>query len=235
MGTFRESITEKDKEWISRQKVYFVSTAPLAKNGHVNVSPKGYDSLRIVDSNRVLLLDGRGSGCETVAHLRENGRITVMMTAFEGGPRIMRLFGLGKVHEPGSPEFETLFEQYYSEEWKDPEKHKVVRTIIDIDVTLVGQACGFSIPLMEYKADRDTFIKYNARRSKEQLLESLIEDNTTSIDGIPSYLNNTNPGAAAKLKQTLGEYLVGEVLPWLGGAVLGASITLAIVKSAYIQ
>ncbi|KAJ1815226.1 hypothetical protein LPJ75_002445, partial [Coemansia sp. RSA 2598] len=95
MGTFRQALSDSDKEWIRKQKVYFVSTAPLSKSGHVNASPKGYDTLRILDSNRIVFLDGRGSGCETISHLRENGRITVMLCAFEGPPRIMRLFGTG--------------------------------------------------------------------------------------------------------------------------------------------
>ncbi|KAJ2167688.1 hypothetical protein GGH16_003853, partial [Coemansia sp. RSA 560] len=124
MGSFRDALTESDQEWIRKQKVYFVATSPQGSDGHVNTSPKGYDSLRILNSKRIVLLDGRGSGCETISHLRENGRITIMMCAFEGGPRIMRLFGRGVVYEPGQPEFDELFEEHFASEWRDPDRFK---------------------------------------------------------------------------------------------------------------
>ncbi|KAI9500985.1 hypothetical protein BX070DRAFT_240200 [Coemansia spiralis] len=203
MGAFRQALTKSDKEWVAKQKVFFVASAPLQKGGHVNVSPKGYSSLRILDDNRVIFLDGRGSGCETISHLRENQRITIMMCAFDGPPRIMRLFGKGSVYEPGSAEFDELFEKHYAEEWKDPGKFKFVRSIIDVQVHLVGQSCGFAVPFMEYKSDRSTLVEHHKNKTKEMQSKSRIRDNSFSIDGIPSFLEGTSPGpTAAKRKMT---------------------------------
>ncbi|KAJ2333096.1 hypothetical protein GGI00_002491 [Coemansia sp. RSA 2681] len=231
MGAFREALTDSDREWIGKQKVYFVSTAPLDKGGHVNLSPKGYDSMCILSGTRLLLLDGRGSGCETISHLRENKRITVMLCAFEGNPRIMRLFGTGAVYEPGSPEFDALFEEHYSAEWKDPGRFNFVRSIIDVKLHLVGQSCGFAVPFMDFKAERSTLVDYMKNKSADSLAASCIRDNTLSLDGIPSFLNGTDPSAAARKRSLAG--LADHVLPWVGGAALGAAIALAATKHAF--
>ncbi|KAJ1667355.1 hypothetical protein IW140_000930 [Coemansia sp. RSA 1813] len=230
MGSFRTALTDADKAWIGKQKVYFVATAPLEKDDHVNLSPKGYSSMHIVGDNRVILLDGRGSGCETISHLRENKRITVMLCAFDGPPRIMRLFGNGTVHEPGSTQFEELFQEHYAEDWNDPNKFKFVRSIIDIQVHLVGQSCGYAVPFMEYKSDRKTLVEHLGKKTKEKLDTSRINDNTFSIDGIPSFLDGTSPGGVAAKRKA--NSIVEVLLPWVGGAALGASVAAAVLKSA---
>ncbi|KAJ2863333.1 hypothetical protein GGI22_001981 [Coemansia erecta] len=230
MGSFRMALTDADKEWIAKQKVYFVATAPLDKNGHVNLSPKGYLSMQIVGDNRIILLDGRGSGCETISHLRENQRITIMMCAFDGPPRIMRLFGNGAVSEPGSTQFEELFQKHYAEEWDDPNKFKFVRSIIDIQVHLVGQSCGYAVPFMEYKSDRKTLVEHQSKKTKEKLDTSRVRDNTFSIDGIPSFLDGTAPGKAAAKRKASG--IIRAILPWVGGAALGAGVAAAVFKNA---
>ncbi|KAJ2503150.1 hypothetical protein GGI11_007660 [Coemansia sp. RSA 2049] len=229
MGTFREALTDADKAWIAKQRVYFVATAPLEKDGHVNLSPKGYSSMRVVGDNRIILLDGRGSGCETIAHVRNNQRITIMMCAFDGPPRIMRLFGKGVVYEPGSASFEELFKEHYAEDWEDPDSFKFVRSIIDIQVHLVGQSCGYAVPFMEYKSERKTLVEHQSKKTKEKLDISRARDNTFSIDGIPSFLDGTSPGKAA-LKRRAGT-IVDALLPWAGGAALGAGVAVAIFRN----
>ncbi|KAJ2355847.1 hypothetical protein IWW50_001988 [Coemansia erecta] len=231
MGSFRDALSESDQEWIAKQKVFFLATAPQGSNGHVNTSPKGYDSLRVLDSNRIVLLDGRGSGCETISHLRENGRITIMMCAFEGPPRIMRLFGRGVVHEPGTPEFDALFEQHFAAEWRDPDRFKFVRSIIDVQLELVAQSCGFAVPLMDYKDERITLVNYQRNKSDEARARSRVENNSVSIDGIPSYLEGTDAGLALTKRRVSS--VVNALLPWAGGAALGAALAVAAARSAF--
>ncbi|KAJ1966361.1 hypothetical protein GGI12_000141 [Dipsacomyces acuminosporus] len=227
MGSYRKGLSEGDKGWIRKQKMFFVATAPLKAGGHVNASPKGYDCFRILDDNRVIFLDGRGSLCEMIAHLRENKRITVMFCAFEGAPKIMRLYGTGAVHEPGTREFDALFEEHYADEWKDPGKFKFVRSIIDIKVYLVGQSCGYAVPNMEYKSDRSTLTDIYAKRSDELIAKKRLECNSISLDGIPSYLEGTDPGPWVKNKLVK---LADSAAPWVGGAAIGAALALAVVR-----
>ncbi|KAJ1719912.1 hypothetical protein LPJ53_005399 [Coemansia erecta] len=233
MGSFTDTLSDADIEWIHKQKVYFVSTAPLAKNGHVNASPKGYDSLRVLANDRMLMLDGRGSGCETIAHLRENARITVMMCAFEGPPRIMRFFGTAVVYEPGQPEFERLFAEHYAADWDSPDRLKFVRSIIDMRLHRVGKSCGFAVPFMEFQKERPTLVDYYKNKSDEVLASKSDRDNSFSIDGIPSYLAGTRsaPSGVSTIKRSVAS-AAGAMLPWVGGAAVGAAIALAAVRNA---
>jgi len=139
--------------WIPQQKVFWVATAPLTGNGLVNVSPKGVDgSFRLVNANRVWYEDLTGSGVETVAHVRENGRITVLFNAFEGPPRIARLYGKGTVYEFGTPEYEALL---------PPEKRQIgSRSIIMIDVFKVSTSCGYAVPFFTYKGPRNRLLNF---------------------------------------------------------------------------
>ncbi|KAF9004552.1 hypothetical protein BDQ17DRAFT_1240829 [Cyathus striatus] len=147
MGKLFDEIPAAQISWIQRQKIFWVATAPLAEDGHVNVSPKGYEgSFHIVDNQKVWYEDLSGSGAETIAHLRDNGRITIMFVAFEGPPEIIRLFGRGTVYEFGTPEYEELLPL---------EKRKAgSRAVIVVDVHKVGASCGFSIPFFDYKCER---------------------------------------------------------------------------------
>ena len=147
--------------------MFFVATAPSGGDGHVNLSPKGYDTLRILDANRVAYLDLTGSGVETISHLRENGRITLMACAFTGNPRISRLYGRGSVHPFGSPEFDALAPHF-------PELPGR-RSIIEIAVDRVTTSCGEAVPLMDLVDDRDRLARMGheeGRRRHHRVLGS---------------------------------------------------------------
>src|SRR3954454_15558692 len=124
-------------QWWREQPMFFVATAPSGADGHVNLSPKGHDTLRVLAADRVAYLDLTGSGVETIAHLRENGRVTLMACAFTGNPRISRLYGKGRVHPLGSPEFNTLASEF-------PELPGR-RSIIEVDVERVTTSCGYAV------------------------------------------------------------------------------------------
>jgi hypothetical protein len=180
VGRTYDAITDELAAWIGRQHMFFVATAPSGEAGHVNVSPKGpIGSLRVLDDHTVAYLDLVGSGAETVAHVRDNGRICLMFCAFEGPPRILRLHGTAAVLPVGAIDFPDLGEL--------PEQQ---RKVIRVDVHRVATACGFGVPLMDYAGERD-----NARRWAEGKLAqggpAALEDykaekNTTSIDGLPA-------------------------------------------------
>src|SRR3954466_4539719 len=148
MGKVFDEIDEKLAAGIGRQRMFFVGTAPSGADGHVNVSPKGpIESLRILDPHTVAYLDVIGSGAETIAHLRENGRIVVMLCAFEGPPRILRLHGRGEVLEPGDPRFEDLIAPCGVDDPALPESR---RAVIVGDVDRVADSCGYGVPLLSY-------------------------------------------------------------------------------------
>jgi hypothetical protein len=145
MARTYEQIDEHMREWIARQPMFFVASAPLAADGHVNVSPKGPGgSLRVLGPDRVAYLDLVGSGAETIAHLRENGRIVVMFCAFDGPPRIVRLHGHGEVVLPGDPCYEPLLAEAAFEEPTVPEAR---RAIVLVEVARIGSSCGYGVPL----------------------------------------------------------------------------------------
>ncbi len=179
MGALLDEITDDLAKWISKQPMFFVATAPSGDDGHVNVSPKGLAGLAILGPHRCAYLDLTGSGVETIAHLRENGRVTIMFCAFEGPPRISRLQGHGTVHLLGSPEFAALAQHF-------PEVPGA-RAIIDIDVTRVSTSCGFGVPRMEVVGSRDDLIKWAARKGDHGLAEYRATRNARSIDGLPGY------------------------------------------------
>ena len=169
------SISPELAEWLRAQKMFFVATAPA--DGHVNLSPKGYDSFRMLDANRVAYLDLTGSGIETVAHVRENGRITIMFCAFSGNPDIVRLYGNGTVHELGSAEFDELAPHF--------EMMPGARAIIDVAVTRVSTSCGYAVPLMDYVSDRDRLLDWERAKGEDALVEYRANKNAVSIDGLP--------------------------------------------------
>jgi len=173
-----DSIDAKMAGWISLQKVFFVATAPLSADGHVNTSPKGGDAFRVLGPLEAAYQDYTGSGAETAAHLRENGRIVIMFCAFEGPPKIVRLHGKGTVLTPGSPRFAELSALF-------PE-NPGTRAIIHIAVERVSDSCGYSIPYFDYREPRDTLDKWAATKGGEGLAEYRALKNSTSIDGLPS-------------------------------------------------
>lgn len=181
MGKVIEEITPELERWIAKQRLFFVSTAPLAGDGLINNSPKGMDSLRILGPKQLAYLDLTGSGVETIAHLRENGRITVMFCAFEGPPKIVRIHGIGQVALPNNPEFNSLKNRF-------PDIAGV-RSIIRIDAVRVSSSCGYSVPKFDYVGERDALVRWAEGKGDEGLADYRRTKNTTSIDGLPGLTN----------------------------------------------
>jgi hypothetical protein len=177
MGKTYESIEPRIEEFIRRQPLFFVATAPLSREGLVNLSPKGLDTLAILDPHTVAYLDLVGSGIETVAHLHENGRIVFMFCAFEGPPLIVRLHGRGEVLEPGQPGFEELRARFPSFESD--------RAIIRVRVERVSDSCGYGVPLLHYEGERSQLTDWAERKGPEGLKRYRDEHNARSLDGLP--------------------------------------------------
>ncbi len=175
-------ITSELRDFILRQHLFFVASAPLSPEGHVNISPKGLESLCILSPHRVAYLDLVGSGNETSAHLRENGRITFMFCAFDGNPNILRLYGNGTTVLPGHPEWEMLSQHFMLKDYAG------ARQIIVADITRVQTSCGFGVPLFEYHGERDQFYKWVEKKGPEEIQAYAQEHNRTSLDGLPTEL-----------------------------------------------
>jgi predicted pyridoxine 5'-phosphate oxidase superfamily flavin-nucleotide-binding protein len=171
------TIDESAKKFIEAQPVFFVGSAPLDATGHVNVSPKGLDTLRILGPTTVAYLDLTGSGIETVSHLKENGRIVLMFCAFEGPPKILRVHGRGRVVEPGQARFAELASHF-------PE-YPGARSIILVDVTRVADSCGFGVPLFELKGQRTQLPAWACKKGPDGLKAYRQEKNRAGIDGQP--------------------------------------------------
>jgi len=176
MGKVLQEISTDLAEWIRAQPMFFVATAPSGDGGHVNVSPKGLAGLAILGPHRVAYLDLTGSGVETIAHVNENRRITIMLCAFDGPPRIVRLHGTGTVHAVGSAEFDALAPEFAA--------LPGARAIIEIDVARVSSSCGFGVPRMEVVGERDELLKWAARKGDDGIADYQRERNATSIDGL---------------------------------------------------
>jgi hypothetical protein len=176
MGKVYERLDDDLAAFLGRQHVFFVGTAPDSPDGHLNVSPKGLDTFRILGPDTVAYLDLTGSGIETVAHLRQNGRITLMFCAFEGRPQIVRLYGQGRVVEPGDPGWDELIARF-------PD-YPGARSVVVVDVERVADSCGFAVPLYEYRGERSQLIDYAARKGPEGLEAYRAEKNRASIDGV---------------------------------------------------
>jgi hypothetical protein len=155
-----------------------VATSPLDASGHVNLSPKGLDSLRILDPTTVAYLDYVGSGAETIAHLRENGRVVLMLCAFEGAPKILRLHGRGNVLEPQDPDYAQL-RGLFPELMPD-------RSIIRIGLDRISDSCGYAVPCYAYEGERSRLPEWTGRKSASELAEYQKEKNRVSVDGLPA-------------------------------------------------
>lgn len=165
------------RSFIQAQPVFFVATAPLDAAGHVNLSPKGLDTFRIFDPKTVAYLDIFGSGVETIAHLRENGRIVLMFCAFQGPPKILRLHGQGRVIEPHESEFAGLQANFPVREG--------TRAIIVIELDRISDSCGYGVPLLKYESDRIELPVWCHKRGEKGLKIYRKEKNRQSIDGLP--------------------------------------------------
>lgn len=177
MASAGRELDAETQRFISSQRLFFVATAPLAANGHVNVSPKGLDSFRILGPGAVAYLDFVGHGAETMAHVRENGRIVFMFCAFEGKPQIVRVHGRGRVLEPGDAGFTEVRQHFPSAGG--------VRSIIAAEVTRVARSCGFGVPLFEFSQDRAELPRWVEQKGPQKLEEYQRQHNTASIDGLP--------------------------------------------------
>lgn len=182
MGKAFDRITEELHAFIEKQHMFFVATAPLAGDGHVNVSPKGMDSFRILGENRVGYVDLTGSGNETSAHITENGRITFMFCAFEGAPNIVRLYGTGQTILPDTPEWDAIIGHFPT--------HLSTRQIIVADIHRTSSSCGYSIPFFDYQGERETLKKYWDVKGEDALPDYWQKKNAASIDGIVTPLGN---------------------------------------------
>lgn len=178
MGKEQEYITEDHRTFIENQRMFFVCTAPLSAEGHINLSPKGFDCFRVLSPTRVGYLDIVGSGNETSAHLFENGRLTFMFCAFDGPPKILRLYGRGKTVLPGDGEWNELSKQFTL--------LPATRQIIVADIFMVKSSCGFGVPLYDYTGERDHAFEWAEKKGKDGLEEYKKEKNRVSIDGLPA-------------------------------------------------
>ena len=176
MGNVHESITDELKEFAESQPMFFVATAP-SEGGHVNVSPKGLESVVVLGPHEVAYIDRTGSGVETIAHVQQNGRITLMFCAFKGGPNIVRFAGKGEVIWPDDERFVGLEARF--------PPTPAVRAIIRIDVDRVSDSCGYGVPIMEFKNDRRALDGWAANKTLDDISAYQQQKNTTSIDGIP--------------------------------------------------
>lgn len=178
MGRTYQSISAELHSFIAAQSVFFVATAPRADDGHVNVSPKGLDTFAVLDEASVAYLDLTGSGNETAAHVLENGRITVMFCAFSGPPRILRLYGRGRIVLPDHAEWAQLRRRFGAVPGE--------RQIVVVDVQRIQVSCGFGVPLMDEVGARDTLVRWAERKGEAGLEAYRAEKNAVSIDGLPT-------------------------------------------------
>jgi pyridoxamine 5'-phosphate oxidase-like protein len=177
MAQVFDGIDDDLSTWLRQQRVFFVATAPRGDDGHINVSPKGLDSFDVIDERTVAYLDLTGSGVETIAHVRENGRITLMFCAFEGAPRIVRLQGRGRVHLPGSPDFERLVGRFPT--------YAGARSIIVIELDRIADSCGYGVPLYAYNGERRALEAWADKKGPDGLVEYRATRNAVSIDALP--------------------------------------------------
>lgn len=178
MGKIHDGLSDRLREFIAAQPVYFVATAP-ERGGHVNVSPKGYaDTFTVIDDTTVAYLDLHGSGSESIAHIRDNGRVTIMFCAFSGPPKVLRLYGTGRVVTPADNDYADLLKRFGP--------HPGVRAIIVVSCDRIADSCGFAVPLMEYAGDRPLLDEWATRKGVRGLRDYRVKHNRESIDGLPA-------------------------------------------------
>ncbi len=207
MGKIYEKVDGRLREFVDRQPVFFVGTAPLAADGHVNISPRGIvGTFGMLDEHRFAWLDGTGSGSETIAHLRDNGRITVMFCAFDGPPKIVRFHGTGRVvsrYDEGYDELAARFTDIPG-----------ARAVVVVDIERISDSCGYGVPLMTLEGERDLIQPYFERKGDEGSADYRRRKNRTSLDGLPAFDDDpvdewsTLDGLAA-IRQRMGAQLPG--------------------------
>jgi len=176
VGKKYPEISKKHQEFIQAQQMFFVATAP--KSGHLNLSPKGLDTFHILNSNKVLWLNYTGSGNETAAHLLDDNRMTIMFCAFEGAPKILRLYGHARAIHPRDDDWEALLNRF-------PDTAGT-RQLIEMDVELVHTSCGFGVPLYSYAGQRDTLTDWIEKKGEDGIAQYWEDKNCQSLDGKPT-------------------------------------------------
>ena len=180
MGKVHDGIDDRLREFIEAQQVFFVGTAPSGSEGHVNVSPKGLaDTFRVVDEHTIAYLDLTASGAETIAHLRDNGRIVVMLCSFDRSPNVVRLHGHGRVV--------GLYDEEYADWAARFPDNPAARAVIVVHVTRVSSSCGYALPLLDPVAERDILTPNMERRGAEGIVEYRRKNNRVSIDGLQAF------------------------------------------------
>ncbi len=177
MGKLFDEIDDTLATWIEAQPLWFVATAPLAEDGHVNVSPRGHDTLSVLGPRRVAWVDYTGSGVETIAHLRENGRICLMFVSYDVRPRIVRLHGTGSVLLPG----ETGFDEVVARHPANPS----TRAVIAVDVSRISDSCGWGVPVMDVREERELIRLQAEKKGPDGMADYRRQKNAVSIDGLP--------------------------------------------------
>lgn len=184
-----DGIDDRLARFLARQHVFFVATAPRSDDGHLNLSPKGLDgTFAVLDPHTVAYLDLTGSGVETIAHLRQNGRIVVMFCSFEVPPRIVRLHGRGEPVVPDDPRFPSLLGAF--------PQHPGVRSVIRIDVARVADSCGFGVPLLRFEGERTQLDEWAERKGPDGIVRYQADKNAASIDGLPGLASPADPNRA---------------------------------------
>ena len=180
-----ENINPELRAWIAQQRIFFVATAPVSPDGHINVSPKGGDAFRVLGPLEVAYQDYTGSGAETAAHLRENGRVVVMFCAFDGPPKIVRLHGHGTVFTPEHGRFHELAVHF--------PQNPGTRAIVHIAVNRVSSSCGYSVPFFEFRNPRETLDQWATNKGPQGLSDYRATKNQSSIDGLPALTARPDP------------------------------------------
>ncbi len=199
MGKVYPELDERLRKFIGTQPVFFVATAPCLSDdgdgGHVNLSPKGYrDTFAVLGPRRVAYIDLTGSGAETIAHLRQNGKITIMFCSFDREPKILRLYGTGRIVLPGAPGWAEAAARFPATGYGSNPASR--RAIIVVDLDRIADSCGYAVPLMEVAAERDVLVRSDGRKSAAQLAAYRAEKNAVSVDGFPAL---DGPDAAGDL------------------------------------
>lgn len=179
MAKVLPEIDQELAEWIAAQPLFFNATAPLSGDGHINLSPRGLDTFRVLDPHAVAYLDFTGSGNESAAHIAENGRITLMFCAFSGAPRILRLYGRGEVILPDGNEWEMLRAHF-------PASLPPARQIVRVRVDRIQTSCGYGVPLLDFNRQRDELVQWAEKKGEAGLREYQEKNNRLSIDGLPA-------------------------------------------------
>lgn len=186
MAKTLDAIDDELATFVAAQKIFFVATAPLDARGHVNLSPKGYDTLRVLDPQTVAYLDLTGSGVETIAHLRENGRVTIMLCAFEGPPRIVRFYGRGESLFEGDPRFAEL-------EGRFP-RLAGRRAIVVVKLDRIQSSCGYAVPFMSFDKERTKLVDWAENKGDAGLAKYRRDRNRESIDGLAGFASDDTEG-----------------------------------------